>query len=158
MKCKNCPETDMTMFYPSNKSLCKVCCGARAKSRYHNLSVEEKSKYQDNVRKWQENNIFQQRYLAARSRALKRGIECSINAETLKRLYTEQEGKCFYSGMELGLKADKKYVLSVERINSMKGYTPDNIVLVCYIVNSMKNDLPLKEFISIIRNIHSSIC
>ena len=40
--------------------------------------------------------------------------------------------------------------ISIERIDSNKGYTKDNVVLVAGIVNSMKNDLSQDEFIKTI--------
>ena len=43
--------------------------------------------------------------------------------------------------------------LSIDRLDSSKGYTKDNVVLVTAIVNSMKNDLSENEFIKIIKKI-----
>ena len=37
--------------------------------------------------------------------------------------------------------------LSVDRIDSTKGYSKDNVQLVCMAANQMKNDLPMTEFI-----------
>ena len=37
--------------------------------------------------------------------------------------------------------------VSVERIDSKIGYTIDNVVLVCNVINRMKSDLPLNLFI-----------
>ena len=37
--------------------------------------------------------------------------------------------------------------LSLDRIDSSQGYTEDNVQLVCRIVNIMKNDLSVDEFV-----------
>jgi hypothetical protein len=46
---------------------------------------------------------------------------------------------------------DGKYIMSVDRVDSNKGYVKDNIVLCCSIINSMKNTLSTEEFFSIIK-------
>ena len=38
--------------------------------------------------------------------------------------------------------------LSVDRIDSAKGYSKDNVQLVCMAANQMKNDLSMEEFIN----------
>ncbi len=154
MQCTKCPEQDETKFYKNSKTLCRICYKAKVLNRYYSLSTDKKVLYQENVRRWQHTNIFRNRFLQARSRAAKRNIEFSITVETLETLYQKQNGKCFFSGMALGLTQDRKYVLSVDRLNSSMGYTPDNVVLVCAAINTMKSDLSVDEFIDIVKNVY----
>lgn len=43
--------------------------------------------------------------------------------------------------------------LSIDRIDSSKGYTRDNVVLVCSSINVMKNSHSIDEFINLCRSV-----
>jgi hypothetical protein len=43
--------------------------------------------------------------------------------------------------------------VSIERINSSIGYTKDNCVLVCNVVNRMKSDIELDVFLKMCKEI-----
>lgn len=78
-----------------------------------------------------------------------KNLELSITSDDIKELYYQQEGKCKLSGIKMthigyqGNDAHKlnKWNISVDRIDSSKGYTKDNIQLLCGIVNKMKTDM-----------------
>lgn len=61
-------------------------------------------------------------------------------------MYKEQNGKCKLSGETLSLQSKSNYIISIDRLDSTKGYTIDNIQLVTKIVNLAKNDLTDKIF------------
>jgi len=48
----------------------------------------------------------------------------------------EQKGKCYYSGVPLIFKNKSEWMMSIERLDSTKGYVKDNIVLICVEFNS----------------------
>lgn len=48
----------------------------------------------------------------------------------------------------------RKNIVSIDRIDSTKGYTKDNTQLVCDIVNRMKLDLPMNEFVILCKIIY----
>jgi len=48
------------------------------------------------------------------------------------------------------------YTASIDRVDSAKGYVKGNIVFVISAVNTMKNDLPEKELLSIIESIYKN--
>ncbi len=165
MLCNTCGATN-TAEFGTRKTKCKKCINEAAKERYRNFTPAQKEEYvrkqrewqgdnKQRVKKWRDDNLMRRRYLGAKHRAERKGLECTITIEDLERLYAEQSGKCFYSGMAMTLKDDAKYAVSVDRINSKKGYTPDNVVLTCYIVNSMKNDLGAKEFFEIVSKLYT---
>jgi hypothetical protein len=56
-----------------------------------------------------------------------------IDFEFLIQLYKEQKGLCAYSGLPLkfGSYLDNEWTASLERIDVTKGYTKDNVCLVC---------------------------
>lgn len=88
--------------------------------------------------------------LESKRRAYKKKIPFEITTDYLKKLFDQQDGKCFYSGLPMTVADDKKYSISVDRIDSSKGYTKDNVVLAAFIVNTMKNDLSLEDFKEIV--------
>lgn len=75
-----------------------------------------------------------------------------MSNEYLIELYNKQNKKCFYTGLEMtlgsytGERVKNNYVVSVDRKNSKKGYTKDNVVLCCWIINNMKQDLNIEDF------------
>lgn len=65
-------------------------------------------------------------------------------------LYHKQKGKCAITGQDLTFikKTDGKKIhtnLSIDRIDSSKGYDLNNIQYVCAIVNVMKSILSIEE-------------
>jgi hypothetical protein len=61
-------------------------------------------------------------------------------------MWAAQEGLCVYTGYQMDLQANTLYSVSVERIDSSKGYVPENTVLCCNAVNRMKSDLRADDF------------
>lgn len=79
-----------------------------------------------------------------------------IDLDYLFYLWNKQNGKCALTGMDMTYKFYEGRVnsnLSIDRIDSSKGYTKDNVQLVCMVANQMKNDLSLEEFINICANV-----
>jgi hypothetical protein len=65
-------------------------------------------------------------------------------------IYHAQDGKCALSGEQMTHITGKGRVptnISIDRIDSSKGYVPGNVQLVCAIINCMKNEHPQEEFI-----------
>lgn len=159
MKCKKCGETDPAQFYKNVKGKCKKCTSADSAQRYRDMTDDEKVLYRQRSRKWQSDNIFQFRWLAARSRAGKSGIEFTITMQDVADMWNSQHGLCYYSGLPmttevLPVAGPSTYSMSIDRKNSDCGYTPDNVVLCCSTVNVMKNNLPMNDFLQIVSQIY----
>jgi hypothetical protein len=80
----------------------------------------------------------------------------NITEQDILDLYTKQNGKCALTGKQMTMDTYmtknnhhiiNNYNVSVDRIDSDKGYEKDNIQLVCAIINRMKTDLTDQEFI-----------
>ena len=85
--------------------------------------------------------------------AVKRGLNVEITFNDLIELYHRQNGRCAITNLEMthqyGTGGGKfSHNISVDRINSTRHYTRDNIHLVCSIVNQMKWDTPYDQFIN----------
>ena len=75
----------------------------------------------------------------------------NLTAEYLLALLEAQNRCCAITGIEFSFKGDfegrmDQYRASVDRIDSDKGYTKDNVQLVCAQVNIMKHQSTMKEF------------
>jgi hypothetical protein len=81
--------------------------------------------------------------------AKKRNLEFVLTKEELWQLFLKQNKKCALSGVELTFNSrnnKRDGTASLDRIDSSKGYTLDNIQWVHKIVNIMKQDLEEKDF------------
>jgi hypothetical protein len=85
-----------------------------------------------------------------KSRALKRKLAWEIDPQFISDMLERQQFKCALSGLELVVPADGHSYrgnLSIDRIDSKKGYTKDNVQLVLGRVNMMKGIYDQEEFI-----------
>lgn len=86
--------------------------------------------------------------------AAKRKIEFDVTREYLDEIFQNQNGKCVYTGFELGFVTTGHHMTaSLDRIDSSKGYLPGNVQWVHKDVNRMKWDLPETQFIEICQRI-----
>lgn len=85
-----------------------------------------------------------------------KNIDIDIDIEYLISLYYKQQGKCALSGIPMtSVKGKGRHNtnISIDRIDSMKGYTKDNVQLVCSHVNMMKSNLSLEQLLYFCENI-----
>lgn len=83
-----------------------------------------------------------------------RNIEFNITLLQLDEIYEKQGGLCYYTGDKLVLPTPKKRSpLSVDRIDSSKGYTYDNVVLCIWEVNRAKHVMNIDDFIDMCHKI-----
>lgn len=97
-------------------------------------------------------------FLVKRSRhsAKLRNLEYGLDFDIILSLYNSQQGKCYYTGLDLkDYSIGDKDSPSIDRIDSTKGYTKDNVIICKTWANIMKMETDLetfKERISIIYN------
>ena len=85
------------------------------------------------------------RFRSWRKGAKRRGIEFNVDIEYLNNL----SKRCYYTGMELTLESNKENTISLDRIDSSKGYIKGNLVFCCESVNYMKGSLSIFQFVDI---------
>lgn len=140
--CTKCGETDPDKFDKYKNFICTKC------SR-----EEEEEKKWDNIGAWLlkkcKKNITHRKYHNVKEDKEKNFID--ITEEYLNDLYKQQEGKCYYSGIEF----NKDYRPSVDRLDSSKGYIKGNVVICEDKINRMKSDLTLEQFEERILNIYN---
>lgn len=143
--CKLCGEENESMFYDNNMSKCKKCVSIE--SKYKTMSDVDKEIYKDNLKVWRNNNIIRVRVSGAKHRAVRKGIEFSITDEDIIEKLREQDDRCYISKVPLSFNENDWYGMSLDRVDSNKGYTKDNVIIVTKFVNTSKNTLSLEEYI-----------
>ena len=84
----------------------------------------------------------------SKGRAEKKGWDFNLTLEDLETQYRFQDGRCAYSGIPLEV-CPGDNMISIDRIDSTKGYTYDNIQFSTYQINLMKRDIPHETFIKL---------
>lgn len=100
--------------------------------------------------------LLRERCLNAKLRAKSKNIYFDITKEDLLNLWDKQNGKCALTGLDMTYDRYKGRIytnVSVDRIDSSKGYTKDNIQLVCMAANQAKSDLTDEELYEICKGI-----
>lgn len=91
-----------------------------------------------------------------------KNIEVSVTVQDLKRVWEKQNGKCPYTGLSLkNLEStNRKHQLertpdraSLDRIDSSKGYTSDNIEFVSLMAQYCKNSFNKMEVLEFCKNV-----
>jgi hypothetical protein len=132
--------------------------------KHKNLYCSRKCKTDDQTG-GDEYSTFQIFVTGARTRMFQNGTRhlLDFNKKDLKELWDAQGGKCAISGIPMTLdiiEEDTKvremkrtktpYKASLDRIDSNKPYTKDNIQFVCMAVNFMKNEFDNDEIIEFV--------
>ena len=137
-------NVDNTFLHGNRGGLCRECKDCQ-KERYY----KERAKLlQDDHLAWKYK--LTQALKGVRRRSKLKNNYTDIDLEFLMYLWNKQNGKCALTGMDMTYKFYEGRVntnVSVDRIDSSKGYTRDNVQLVCMAANQMKNDLSMNEFV-----------
>ena len=155
--CKHCSEKNKESFIKHNKrQQCDKCYETK---QYCNLPIEEKEAIIERSKKWVNDNPIRTRILAAKHRAKTKNFGFDIDEEFIIDLYNKQNGKCYYSGLDISIdNLSKGNIFSIDRIDSDLGYLKSNICLTLGEINTMKLDLRLENFLHLIDRIyHHSI-
>lgn len=141
---------DNTRLHNNFNGLCRECKSCQ-KERY---LIERERLLQDDHLAWRYK--LQQALKGARRRSREKNTYIDIDLEYLMYLWNKQEGKCALTGLQMTYAFYKGRVntnVSIDRIDSSKGYTKDNIQLVCMAANQMKNDLTMEELLDMCERI-----
>lgn len=140
--CKHHGRINTVIISEKRKTIICLLCSNIARKRGRKKDVENLEKYCEYM------------FRGARQRSIEKNREITITAEDVKDLLIQQNKKCKLSGIEFD--TSRSYKPSIDRIDSNKGYTKDNIQLICLIINKMKSNLNQKEFIEICMKIQNT--
>lgn len=139
---------------PKNERLCRKCKtnyqGKRVWGWYCRLCFNERVKWLRRNRDKSMKTRFQEMLRSARKRS---SVKCDLTVEHLTELWYNQKGLCYYSGLEMKFvqwgKGRIPYSVSLDQIIPKKGYTKNNVVLCCWIVNMGKFELLYEEYLKV---------
>jgi hypothetical protein len=125
-----------------HRNICKGCTRIADRNRY-SVSPERRLCSTKSRRR----DFFRTKLNKTRSRANKKGLAFTITKADLISQWEKQQGLCYYTNLPLSQTVgDRLNIMSIDRVDSTKGYTPDNIVLCRFVANEMKNDQSVEEF------------
>ena len=121
-------------------SWCKECCneGNKQSREKLNSTIEGRAR------------VFLQN---AKKSAAKRQHVFSLSIKNVVDCWQKQDKICAYSGRKMTLEAGHLNTVSIERIDSSIGYTPENTVLVCQAINRMKSDFSYEDFYDLCKDV-----
>lgn len=92
-----------------------------------------------------------------------RNKEFNLDSEYLQKIWIEQKGLCYITKIPLILNTstkynnDYRYVASIDRIDSNKGYIKGNVQFISLCVNLMKNTLTQEQTKDFLKEISKNI-
>ena len=160
-------EKSVTEFYKSKtqkygvNSRCKKCASAKARewalvNRDKRLvqgriyEAKNKDAIKERKKNKRESMTFDDRFnlLIKNARARKEYV-VSIDAEYLQSVYESQSGLCVYTKLPLLATGNQINTMSLDRVDSNKDYSKDNVQLVCVAINKMKLNYTEDQFIQL---------
>lgn len=133
-KCSSCKKFKEIKLFDNKRNQCKAC-RLKVSNRWRNNRKEKDINYYLNL-------------LLHKARFRKYSFDISL--KFLINLWNKQQGLCALSGLRMTHKGSPAFTnVSLDRKKSDRGYTKNNIQLVCVGINKMKSNLTDKKFIEI---------
>jgi hypothetical protein len=141
-KCTGCGQIlDTSLFTPKTGKpgrvipQCKECCAERSRKFRREITLEQKLKtlLPESKRK----DVIQ-----------RQKISCTITLEQLISKYENQKGLCYYTQIPMTLTSGR-HTVSLDRVVPSLGYTDENTVLCLDVINRMKLDSSVENFVSL---------
>ena len=143
--CSKCSEPiHYTTLKSYNAAVAKGTMCPSCRTAENNKSPTRNTKKENNPA-WRGYGAVPGKILSKLKRdAEKRGITFDLTLEEISDQYEEQDKLCAFTGIPLTFGSDA----SVDRIDSSKGYNPNNIQIVHKDLNMMKKDMPNEVFVA----------
>lgn len=87
---------------------------------------------------------------------IKRRSGVELSKSYVMDLYNKQNGLCYYTGIKMIPDINSLFKVSADRIDSNQSYVDGNIVLCCWSINNMKQDLSIDDFKMLISNLYNN--
>ncbi len=159
-KCSSCRETkelNLENFIRRNtengwRGRCRICYNKNIRKNQE-LNNTEKARYKKYRLNAKATKPFYYLFSSCKGNAKKVNREFNITITDLENLWSKQNGICYYTNQPMSYELGYKNSVSVDRINSSKGYIIGNIALCKKQVNIMKNDATLEELFNFCESI-----
>lgn len=97
-------------------------------------------------------------YKRSRNNSVNLKLEYTLDKAFIKELLEKQQYKCKYSGIKFENNFHNKLTYpTIDRIDSSKGYTKDNVCICTQMVNIMKNVLSISQFKDLVAKIYNNL-
>lgn len=150
--CENCGKKVYYKQQQFKNVLYKSCsrqCAGKLKSKYNKGNNNPNSLNLTDIEKFFYNKCKDCKY-----RAKVKKLKFNIDYKYLLDIYNKQQGKCFYSGLAMKIKGNKDYnTLSIDRVDSSKGYVKGNVVFCLNSINMLKSNHDLKDIENVFKAI-----
>lgn len=146
--CTNCLKTKlatieffvpMAMGQGGLSPACRVCVNAGRKKRRATIS-------------WSKRLV---EYVNGPRHTSRTDEPFDLTTEFLEDLFDYQEGRCAWTAVKMTteINSDRLRLVTLDRINNARGYTKDNVVLVCKAANQARGSSTPDEFASFIADV-----
>lgn len=141
---KGLKDVNLRLVKPRDKA-CAQCgtgfAARNARSLYCGRLCSKKETYARSLKRMLTADGFFRKMIRANHRP-------HLDAEFLAQMFSEQNGRCAVTGVPMTtLRGGRHYTnVSIDRIDSNRGYERSNVQLVCLVVNLMKLDMDMIEF------------
>lgn len=108
-----------------------------------------KRKTENKNKRYKLETALRQKINFGKRKCIKREMDFDIDLEFVTNLYYKQGGKCYYTGELMSWRPNDKNSLSIDRLDSNKGYLKNNIVLCIWAINRMKQETEINLFIEL---------
>ncbi len=160
-RCKDC--TKKTIYdhrkktnYASNKKYLKTKSGKVIRQRiiykYNNSKRGKEQQYANRILNIK--NFLSHKLSIMKCKSRTKNKQINLDLKYLTDMYTNQNGKCKISNIQMTIKHNDLCSISIDRIDSSNGYIKGNIQLVCRAINLAKQHLPNQAIIDFVRKIY----
>jgi hypothetical protein len=107
--------------------------------------------------RWQKINghyVPGRKYSAIKYNANRRGIDFDVSIDHLDKIWEEQQGRCYYTDIELDITSRNNATASLDRRDSTQGYIEGNVIWVDKDVNYCKYTLTEERFLQLVEKIY----
>lgn len=158
--------------YPEGLQKCFTCdslieigtwrCKPCKKEYSKNLRQKNLTRFREralrNARKKRVSDWHVMLWRGSRSTSKTRNLEHHISPEDILSLWEHQQGLCFWSKIPMGIDVEPSHVsrVSLDRVDSKKGYVVSNIVLTCLFINLGRRNRSAEETLWFLNQIGTS--
>ena len=166
--CSKCGEFKEYKFFYTRKGVADgyksecMKCGRDLSTKWKEANKDKQTEYRktqyllkpnEERIKWKRGNPLGYLCNTAKANAKRYNREFSISKDQMLQKWEEQNGLCYYTGRPMKFDIGTDDAVSIDRVDSSKGYTNDNTVLCQYRINVMKNNIQIDELVSIAKDI-----
>ncbi len=105
------------------------------------------------------NLLFSKAIANAKKRSKEKGLVFEIDIDYIKKIYSEQSGKCYYSKLPLNIVKSQEsglhdsFKMTLDRLDPNKGYVKGNVVWCAYCINSFKLNMSKDKIVEVCKAI-----